>query len=262
MVVLNTIKYFIPKLLYKPIRIIYLFIFYDIKYFITGFFLSFNKYIRIYKLSFLFPKMSYYRLGNYFFNYEKNEIFLISKHLNSNAVVLELGGCIGVVSNKLNSLLFNKMNHVVLEPNIIVSEFLTKNREINNSSYFIENTVISNDKFIDFFIYDDVLWSSFFNRNTKLDKKISIETTNIISLKNKYNLIFDTLVLDIEGAELELLIDNSFINNFISVFVEFHRDVYGNIGYEKCKSSLIANNFEFIERKGDVEFWRKNNISI
>jgi FkbM family methyltransferase len=230
---IQQIKKITPEFLYKFLRYIYMFILYDIKYILVGFKLSFQKHIKMYEMIFIFPKMSYKRLGNYFFNYEKYEIYLISKYINKNATILELGGCIGVVSNKINSLIINKKNHIVLEPNIHICNFLLQNKKLNNSFFEVENTIISKNESVDFFVYEDVLWSSVYVRDNILNKKISIKTTSVENLKNKYKLIFDTLVMDIEGGELDLLTDNSFINNFKSMFIEFHPDIYGNVGQEK-----------------------------
>ena len=257
---LQHIKKFIPKFLYKILRYIYIFIIYDIKYIFTGFLLSFQKNIKMYEMIFIFPEMSFKRLGNYFFNYEKYEIYLITKYLNTNATILELGGCIGVVSNKVNSLIINKKNHVVLEPNINICNFLLQNKKLNNSNFEVENTIISNKETVDFFVYEDILWSSVYIRENKLNKKVTINTTNVENLKNKYNLIFDTLIMDIEGGELDLLTDNAFINNFKSIFIEFHLDIYGITGYIKCESFLLANKFKLIEKIGNIEYWTKCKV--
>ena len=47
--------------------------------------------------------------------YEVNEKVLIEKYLDQNDVVLELGGCIGVISNLITRIINNNGAHVVLE---------------------------------------------------------------------------------------------------------------------------------------------------
>jgi hypothetical protein len=50
--------------------------------------------------------------------YEVFEQLLIYKYIKKNDSVLEVGGRLGVVSYTINSILNNKTNHVVIEPNI------------------------------------------------------------------------------------------------------------------------------------------------
>ena len=54
---------------------------------------------------------------NYFIleKYEQNEKYLVEKYIEENDKVLELGGCLGVISLVINKKLLNKNHHLVLE---------------------------------------------------------------------------------------------------------------------------------------------------
>jgi len=250
-----------PGKLYNFIRFFYIGIFYSIPYFIVGFFLSFNRHMNLYDQAFVFPKMSYYELGNHFYNYEKYEIKLVDEFIKKDDIVLELGGCLGVVSNKINSKLDVKKNHVVLEPNPVIAEYLKENKIINKSEFSIEQSVISQESQIEFNIYKDILWSSSFDRDNILVEKIKVNGISLTDLQAKYKLRFNVLIVDIEGGELELLRTSDFLANFNLLIIEFHGDILGDIGYNECIDILEVNQFILNRKFGNVEAWSRMRAS-
>ena len=85
--------------------------------------------------------------------------------------------------------------------------------------------------------------------------------TTINQLQQKYQLIFNTLVLDIEGAELDLI---KFINfddySFRKIIIEFHdfANILTNDEVIFCREKLIASGFVFEEKLAHSEVWLKN----
>ena len=70
------------------------------------------------KISYPKENTSFLFVASLFFGMsEEDEKQSIDKYLNPNAVVLELGGCLGIISCHINEKLINKKNHVVLEAN-------------------------------------------------------------------------------------------------------------------------------------------------
>lgn len=123
-------------------------------------------------------------------NQEIPEQLMALKHIKEDNIVLELGGSIGRNSCVINYLLKNKNNHVVIEPNLNEVKTLEKNRSLNNFLFKIETSVLSHIP-----LYSR-RWETFKNYvpdSTKVNN-ISFE-----ELKLKYNLCFDTLVIDSEG---------------------------------------------------------------
>ena len=156
-----------------------------------------------------------------------------AKHLSlipSDSTVLELGACIGYISCLTNSLLENKKNHVVLEANRNLIPCLRKNRKLNDCSFYIENSILTNDpsnKEISFYVDKrSILGSSQIQLDEHRIKDIQkIQTKTIENLEANYNLKFDALICDIEGGEYELfnnVITDNFIRGLKFISIEFH----------------------------------------
>ena len=69
--------------------------------------------------------------------------FKYLKYMNPNACVLELGGCLGVISLVINKKLNNPKKHVVLEPNPKLIPFMEKIKSDNDGQYQIIDTFLS-----------------------------------------------------------------------------------------------------------------------
>ena len=75
--------------------------------------------------------------------WELPEQLMIVKHILPTDSVLELGGSIGRASCVINYILDNKINHVVVEPNLDEAEKLEKNRALNSFGFQVEKSAIS-----------------------------------------------------------------------------------------------------------------------
>jgi hypothetical protein len=71
------------------------------------------------------------------FLHEVYEQYLMYKWIKPNDIVLELGGIYGIVSCTINSMLNNKKNHVVVEPDVNVINALEKNKKNFGSDFYI-----------------------------------------------------------------------------------------------------------------------------
>ena len=187
--------------------------------------------------------------------YEVQEAKYISKYLPSNSKVLELGSCIGYISCLINQVLINKENHVTLEANPNLIKWIKKNRDINNCSFHIENSIISAESENIFYIHDLIVGGS---NKRKTPNKRKIDGVSIDFLEKKYDIEFDTLIMDIEGGELDLLRDNKQkISMFKRVFFEVH-SFNGTLTKEEgfeCESILTDLGFNLIVRDGNFQIW-------
>ena len=75
--------------------------------------------------------------------YEKPEREAVLHYLQPHWSVIELGGCIGVVSCITNKLLENPANHLVLEVNPLVLPFLKSNRDANGCAFQIMDKALA-----------------------------------------------------------------------------------------------------------------------
>ena len=146
------------------------------------------------------------------FNSELPEQMMAINYITGNEKVLEIGGNIGRNSLIIASLLNDSKNLVTLESDAEIALNLTENRDINNLSFHIESKALSKRKLIqkgwDTMISDELLPGY---------KKVN--TITLEEINNKYNIMFDTLVIDCEGAFYYILLDMPEILNNINLII-------------------------------------------
>lgn len=133
-------------------------------------------------------------------------------YLTGNEKVLEIGGNIGrnslIISHILGT---NSSNHVVLEADEDIAHKLCENRDNNNMNFNIESSALSNKNLI---TRNDIMYNQYvISNSTTIEndevpegyKRVSKITLD--ELNNKYNITFDTLIIDCEGAFYYILQD-------------------------------------------------------
>uniref|UniRef100_A0A6C0HAF4 Methyltransferase FkbM domain-containing protein n=1 Tax=viral metagenome TaxID=1070528 RepID=A0A6C0HAF4_9ZZZZ len=145
---------------------------------------------------------------------EYPEQMMAIRYLTGNEKVLEIGGNIGrnslVIASILNN--HNNNNFVTLESDPEVARQLLQNKNTNNLNFFVENSALSKRNLIQKSwetIVSDVLLDGY--------KKVNI--INFEQLEEKYNINFDTLILDCEGAFYYILQDMPEILNNIKLII-------------------------------------------
>ena len=195
--------------------------------------------------------------GRYFWRtYEGEEIKHLSKFFPHDGTVLELGGCLGVVSCLANSMLSNPQNQVVVEANPRLISYLTINRDRNGCKFSIENRIVSRKKKEIFYFHDLIVGGNQLNKSAK---KVVLPTTSIESLEKKYHLKFNVLILDIEGGELQFLKQfNKQLKEFKVLYVEFHpfANLLTKSEVSECWRILKGIGFKRAFRDVDFEIWK------
>jgi FkbM family methyltransferase len=143
------------------------------------------------------------------FNQELPEQRMVARYFTGNEKVLELGGNIG-----RNSLIIGSLvnDFVVLEPDTDSFNKLSENKNMNNLNFFVENSALSKRNLIQqgwHTIESDVL----------LDGYTPVNIISLQELNNKYNINFNTLVIDCEGAFYWILLDFPEILNGINLII-------------------------------------------
>ena len=148
------------------------------------------------------------------FQEEYPEQTMAVRYLTGNEKVLEIGGNIGrnilIIASILNS--NNNDMFVILESDPDIAIQLENNKNKNNLKFFVENSALSKKKLIQKgwdTIVSDIL----------LDGYKNVNIINLEQLKDKYNIIFDTLVVDCEGAFYYILLDMPEILNNIKLII-------------------------------------------
>jgi FkbM family methyltransferase len=170
------------------------------------------------------------------FNEELPEQKMVVRYLTGNEKVLEIGGNIGRNSLIIASII-NNNNFVTLESDPNIAKQLIENRDLNNFNFHIECSALSNRKLIQ--KGWDTIPSDILQNGYKW-----VNTITLDNLKNKYNIDFDTLVLDCEGAFYYILMDMPDILNNINLII-------------------MENDYHDISKKNYIDdILRKNNFQV
>jgi FkbM family methyltransferase len=122
------------------------------------------------------------------------------RYLTGKEKVLEIGGNIGRNSLIIACLLANQQNLVTLESNLEIAAQLKENRDANQLQFHIETSALSKRKLI------QKGWDTL-PSDTLQEGYSWVNTMTLDEIQTKYNIVFDTLVLDCEGAFYYILMD-------------------------------------------------------
>jgi FkbM family methyltransferase len=156
-------------------------------------------------------------------NEELPEQLMAIKFIKEDDIVLEIGGNIGRNSCVIATVLADDSNLVVLECNDIHAKELIQNRDNNNFTFHVENSALSKVPLIqkgwDTFLLD--------SSNTETETETipegytEVNTITWTEINQKYNLSFNVIVADCEGALYQILKDEpSLLDNIHTVILE------------------------------------------
>ena len=145
---------------------------------------------------------------------EYPEQLLITKYLTPDAKVLELGANYGRSTLTIAALLDDESNLVTLECDAKNATVAQTNRDLNNYKFHLEESALSARKLF------QKGWNTY-TEELKPADAVEIATITWPELQKKYNVQFDTLVADCEGALYYILKDEpSLLDNIKLVIVE------------------------------------------
>lgn len=174
------------------------------------------------------------------FKDELPEQLLAMKYINKNDKVLEIGANIGRNSIILSCLLENEETQLVsLECNTSFVPLLQHNRFINSLKFNIEPSALSKRRLA---IRD---WNTIsLDVNEVVPEGFKeIQIMSYEEIQTKYNITFDTIVVDAEGALYYILLDDPEILSGIKKIIM--ENDYDHIEhYNFIRDLLIRNNFE------------------
>jgi len=172
---------------------------------------------------------------------EYPEQLMVATFLPEDAVVLELGGNVGRNSCVIASILKNPYNLVVAESSPSIAKQLQENRNHNGMHFHIEVAAISKVPLVQNF------WSTIPSA-TDIPGYFRVNTITFADLEKKYNLTFDTLVVDCEGALYYMLRDDpSILKNIRLVIIE--NDFVDPQHYKDVAALFKANGLKLVYTK-------------
>lgn len=220
----------------------------------------FDRYVREYRhrgLRFEIPRelsTPEFRARFLLHRYEVPERILTRKHIPRDATVLELGGCLGVISCLVNRRLADPRRHVVFEPHPLIVPYLEANRARNCCGFQVRQQVIARASTATFYRRDPSIAGSSTVRIGRL--KIEVPTTTVERVERETGFAFDSLVIDIEGGEHLFFTENMGLAQRLRVaIVEFHPQIIGNAACAEIRDRLAAAGLALRDRRGRVEAW-------
>ena len=162
------------------------------------------------------------------------------RYFSGNEKILEIGGSIGrnaMVMNYLQKEQNNIGNLVTLESNSSKISMLKENRDLNNLNFHIENSALSKTQII------QKGEQTFKHSNDKIPRGFNqINTITWEELNKKYNISFDTLVIDCEGAFFYILKESPEILNGVKIIIM--ENDYTKVNHKQfVDKTLLENGF-------------------
>ncbi len=178
-------------------------------------------------------------------------------YLNGSEKVLEIGGNIGRNSLVIASIV-NNQHFVCLESDVDIAKQLIENRNDNAFNFHIESSALSKKSLI------QTNWDTI-QSDILLDGYKWVNIISFDELQQKYNITFDTLILDCEGAFYYILQDFPYIlSNINTIIMENDYKIIDHKLY--VDNVLKQNDFQRIYSKGGgwgpcenyfFEVWKK-----
>jgi FkbM family methyltransferase len=182
--------------------------------------------------------------------YEEAERQLAMRHLPPDSTVLELGGCIGVVSCTVNRILTDPRRHVVLEAHPALPAVLERNRDANGCKFAVRHAVLSRQDDLRFSLVD--LTGS----HVVAVEGVSVPTVALEELERDTGLSFDALVMDIEGGEAAVIDENpAWFDRLRFLLIEFTPSALGVHGVSQLREKLVARGLRHIDTMMATEIW-------
>jgi FkbM family methyltransferase len=185
--------------------------------------------------------------------YESGEIEAVNKFIKPGDRVLELGGCLGVVSCVTNARLQEKSRHVVVEANPFLLPYLYANRERNGGGFLIVHGIVSPEAVSRLNFQGNIHSSS--SKGAASDSAILLPGVTATEISRRFG-PFDVLIMDIEGSEAEVILqERETIKAFRLLIIEFHPGIIGVAACEKIKGVLREIGFSNTTQSENVEVW-------
>ena len=173
------------------------------------------------------------------FQDEYPEQLMTMTFLTGKETVLEIGGNIGRNSLIIASLLTDSRRLVTLESSPEYANQLEENRDRNSLNFFIEASALSQRPLV------QRGWETIPAISLIIPGWTPVATITYEQLCKTYELTFDTLILDCEGAFYHILRDTPQILDTIKMVI-MENDYAKIEEYDYVKSELLKNNFSVV----------------
>jgi len=167
--------------------------------------------------------------------YEKPEIMAVGEHLPRDLPLLELGAGLGVVSCIANKHLEHPEQHWVIEANPELLDVIEKQRALNAAGFSVLHGALSYEDPAKIYINRARVTATSAQRTR--GELVEVPAVTLSDLVQRYGITECSMMIDIEGAELDLVErEGDILARYVEFFImEVHPDVYGEAGVDKLR---------------------------
>jgi FkbM family methyltransferase len=188
--------------------------------------------------------------------YEAPEADMVRKYLSIGMNVIELGGCYGIISALIQKQIGPDAKHIIVEADPSLAKICAANANLDNTDNGAELVIAAVD-------YSGEKKITFAKGQNAHDGHIagngepgfSVSTTTLAKQVKKLPENEYILVCDIEGAELELSInEKAALSQVYLLILETHADIYPRkkLDYEEMQKNIENAGLTEIEKSGAV----------
>lgn len=185
-------------------------------------------------------------------NYEHSEVMLLPGFVEPEDRILEIGSAIGFIGLYCRKIIGVK-ELVCVEPNPQTEKYLRHNYELNGiEPNLISAAIAPNDGPIELNV-SDMFWCDSLHMRTDVSSGSSIMVDGITfeSLLKRKGIDFNTLIIDIEGAEKFVSVD-AIPNTVEKVLIEIHPEVIGIRPAYRIVEDLIRIGYDIRGRENNT----------
>jgi FkbM family methyltransferase len=184
---------------------------------------------------------------------EAHERKLIKQFILPEDSVIEVGGCIGIISCITNRLLKTPSKHLVVEANPYMIPWLAKNQKLNGSGFLVEHCAVGRPPETTFYIHATGIMNG--SCQNKSAHPIRLPSRSLQEFDERYG-PFNVLIMDVEGAELDVLQQSQHLmKTYRLVIIEFHPWIIGEEKIQLCRQILKNAGLKLSGSSGSTEAW-------
>lgn len=172
-------------------------------------------------------------------HYEKREISIVGRHLESDDIVLELGAGIGYMASFCSKKIGAERVYTV-EANPELIPIINETFRRNEVEPQLENLILGRGDGEETFIISHDVWASSVVKVTLPVKLVQIKKCDLNKRLKETAATF--LIIDIEGGELELF-EHADLSRVRKICLETHEDIIGSVRTTKVFSDLLNQGF-------------------
>lgn len=196
----------------------------------------------------------YFLIGDY----EEHDMQIIRRYIKPGDHVLELGGGVGLTGSLLGMVSGNPVS--ICEPNealypLIERTFAANDVQLN----LIKAAAIADSEpaqHITFNVSKDYWWSSLVDTDNTTPVRVKTKRLSDLIAETKA----DTLLVDIEGYEVNLLSETNSLSSIKTVVIELHTPSIGTTATGYIITALVQSGFALVDMGGHTFVFKRPTL--